>query len=175
AEPGEAVGPGMPVLVIEDTHRLVGKVGVNERELGRVTPGPKATLVLDSPGAAPIAATVTPIAPAPGGAALYSLESPPQGQPPSFRPGTRLTVRFEEEKRTPTMRIPLDAIVPRDDKSWVFVISGLPDAKAKIREVTIDRADGKDVLVRSDLKDGDRIIREGAYFLLDGQSVRLLD
>jgi hypothetical protein len=41
--------------------------------------------------------------------------------------------------------------------------------------VTFDRADGKDVLVRSRLKDGDRIVREGAYFLRDGQAVRLLD
>jgi RND family efflux transporter MFP subunit len=176
AEPGEAVGPGMPVLVLEDTQRLVVKVGVNERELGRIAPNQAASLVTDG-GQAPLSATVTSIAPAPGEDGLYAIEvSPARGLKSPLRPGTLLTVRFEEERTEPSVRVPLDALVHREDKAFVFLVAGAAaDAKAIMREVAIDRADGKDVLVRSQLKDGDRIIREGAYFLQDGQTVRLLD
>jgi RND family efflux transporter MFP subunit len=176
AEPGEAVAPGLPVLVIEDTQRLVVKVGVNERELARVRPNQGASLVVDGSESA-VPAIVTSIAPAPAEDGLYSVEvSPASAAKVTFRPGTLLTVRFDEEKREPSMRIPLDAIVHRDDKAWVFAVAGTAqEPSAKIREVIIDRADGTDVLVRSQLKDGDRIIREGAYFLRDGQNIRLLD
>jgi RND family efflux transporter MFP subunit len=176
AEPGEAVAPGAPVLVIEDTKRLVVKVGVNERELARVKTGQAAGLVLDgSDDAAP--ATVTSVAPAPGEDGLYSIEvSPADQNAPALRPGTLLTVRFADQGGAPAVRMPLEALVDRSDKTWVFVIDGAGgDAKARIREVRIDRADGKDLLVRAGLGDGDRIVREGAQFLEDGQTVRVLE
>ena len=94
--------------------------------------------------------------------------------PRAFRAGTLLTVRFDEPTRAPAIRIPLEALVHRDGKTCVFVVpSG--DTKVKLRALDVDRADGKDVLVRGGLQDGERIIREGADFLQDGQAVRLLE
>lgn len=178
AEPGEAVGPGTPVLLLEDTQRMVVKVGLNERDLARVAPGEKASLVLDG-AAVEIPARVDRIAPAPGEDGLFEVEvSPSAGQKANLRPGSLLTVRFEDEAKLPAVRVPLDAIVNRDDRTWVFVVDAgarATTSQATLREVSFDRADGKDVLVRSSLKDGDRIVREGACFLRDGQTVRLLD
>jgi RND family efflux transporter MFP subunit len=182
AEPGEAVGPGTPVLVLEDTQRLVVKVGVNERDLGRVAVGQAASLVVDgveveTPG------VVSSLSPAPGPDGLFEVEvAPSTRQKAAFRAGSLLTVRFEDATKIPAVRVPLDAIVHRDDRAWVFLVGDIVSgsaspaaARATLCEVTFDRADGKDVLVRSRLKDGDRIVREGAYFLRDGQAVRLLD
>jgi RND family efflux transporter MFP subunit len=172
AEPGEAVGPGTPVLVVEDTKRLVVKVGLTERELARTEAGRGASLVLDD-GSAPLAAQVTSIAPAPGDDGLYSVEVSPPAAKAALRPGTLVTVRFDEQQAAPSVRMPLDAVVYRQDKTWVFVV---PDgSSARLREVQVDRADGKDVLVRSGLTDGERIVREGAQFLQDGQAVRVVD
>lgn len=176
AEPGEAVGPGTPVLLLEDTQRLVVKVGVNERDLPRVKAGQRATLVMDGvDGTTP--ASVSSVAPAPGDDGLYAVDvSPGPGPSALFRPGSLLTVRFEDAAAAPSIRVPFDAIVHRDEKAWVFLVTGAPAApEAVLREVSFDRADGKEVHVRSALKDGDRIVREGAYFLRDGQPVRLLD
>ncbi len=178
AEPGEAVGPGMPVLVIESTRRLVVKVGVNEREYARVTANQPATLMADGhPAAFP--ALVTSIAPAPGDDGLYAVEvTPVAGQELPFHPGTLVTVRFGDDAQRPAVRVPLDAIVYRDDKQWVFVVvvaAGGATTTAVLREVFVERWDGKDGLVRSTLKNGDQIVREGAYFLQDGQAIRVLE
>jgi RND family efflux transporter MFP subunit len=180
AEPGEAVGPGAPVLVIEDTKRLVVKVGVTEAELSRVQAGQGANVILDGSDA-PIRATVTSLAPAPGDDGLYSVEVSPEATPSgngakvTFRSGTLVTVRFDDRAATPAVHAPLDALVYRDDKTWVFVVGGADDTRAHLREVAVDRADGKDVLVRAGLADGDRIVREGAQFLEDGQPVRVIE
>jgi len=174
AEPGEAVGPGSPVLVIEDTKRLVVKVGVTEIELARVQSGQGAGLIVDGSDAV-IPATVTSIAPAPGDDGLYSVEVAPEAGRAAFRPGTLVTVRFEDRAATRAVHVPLDALVYRDDKTWVFVVGGAGDTKAHLREVAVDRADRKEVLVRNGLADGDRIVREGAQFLEDGQPVRVIE
>ncbi len=46
AEPGETVGPGMPVLVIDSTERLTVRAGATERELALLALGLAATLEL---------------------------------------------------------------------------------------------------------------------------------
>jgi multidrug efflux pump subunit AcrA (membrane-fusion protein) len=85
-------------------------------------------------------------------------------------------VEFDEPARQPAMVVPLDALVHRDQKAWAFVLLPSPkETRAKIRELRLGRIEGKDVVVLSGLNDGERIIREGAYFLRDGQVVRLLD
>jgi RND family efflux transporter MFP subunit len=176
AEAGEVVGPGAPVLVIDDTDRLVVKVGVNERELARVKINQSAKLVLDGKGgAASMPAVVTSIGPAPLEDGLYPVEVSPTSAT-NLHQGTLLTVEFDEPARKPAMVVPLDALVHRDQKTWAFVLAPSPkETRAKIREVALGHVEGKDVVVLSGLNDGERIIREGAYFLRDGQVVRLLD
>lgn len=166
AEPGEAVAPGIPVLVVEGTRSLVIKVGITERELARVRPGQAATLV---DGERSFAASVTSLAPAPGEDGLYAVEVTPQKKLPLV-PGALVTVRFDGQPGPPILRVPLDAIVHRDDKSWVFVVDG---GQVRLREVTVDRWEGKDGLVHAALRDGDQIVREGGTFLEDGQRVRI--
>jgi membrane fusion protein (multidrug efflux system) len=179
AEPGEAVAPGMPVLVVDDAYRLVVKVGVNERELPRVTPGQPAKLAVDGdPNPAP--AVVSSVAPAPLGDGLYTVEvTPTDDHIRAFRAGTLLTVSFEELATAASIRIPLDALVYRQGKTWVFVVvpatGPSSDATVQIREVVLDRTHSKDVGVKSGLALGERIVREGADFLQDGQAVRVLD
>jgi multidrug efflux pump subunit AcrA (membrane-fusion protein) len=165
----------MPVLVVESTRRLVVKVGVNEREYPRVTPGMPVSLTADG-NATPFPATVTSVAPAPGADGLYAVEvAPAAGAALPLPPGALVTVAFDEDALPNHLRVPLDAIVYRDDKAAVFVV--VTDAgatRARLHEVTVDRWDGKDALVRADLKDGDAIVREGAYFLQDGQTIQVL-
>jgi membrane fusion protein, multidrug efflux system len=181
AEPGESVGPGAPVVVLDDTHRLVVKVGVIEHELSRVTPNQPALLVVDGTDT-PLPASVTSIAPAPREDGLYTVEvepsAPPLGKPRVLTPGTLVTVKFDNLRKESSVHVPLEALVDRGGKTWAFVVaSGARPALAtvKMRELAIDRAEDKEVLVRGGLREGDRIVREGAYFLNADETVRLLD
>jgi RND family efflux transporter MFP subunit len=175
AEPGETLAPGMPVLVVESTRRLVVKLGVNEREVPRVTPGMAVSLVAEG-NATRFPATVTSVAPAPGADGLYAVEvAPVAGAALPLLPGALVTVGFDEDAGPTHLRVPLDAIVYREDKAGVFaVVTEGGASRAVLHEVTVDRWDGKDALVRAPLADGDAIVREGAYFLQDGQAIRVL-
>jgi RND family efflux transporter MFP subunit len=176
AEPGEAVVPGAPVLVVEGTRRLIVKVGVNERELKRVHANQSVTLVAEG-NDAPITGTVSGLAPAPGVDGLYDVEiAPASVHTSTLRPGTLVTVLFVDDEHPAAVSVPLDALVYRNDRACAFIVSGsTADPTVRLRELEVDRADRRDVVVRAGLKDGERIVREGAQFLFDGESVRLLD
>jgi RND family efflux transporter MFP subunit len=181
AEPGESVGPGMPVVVLDDTQRLVVKVGVTDHELTRITANQVATLVVDGTDV-PVPASVTSIAPAPREDGLYSVDVEPSvaafGKPRLLNPGTMVTVRFDNLRKETSVHVPLEALVDRGGKTWAFVVAAgarAALATVKMRELDIDRAEDKEVLVRGGLHEGDRIVREGAYFLNADETVRLLD
>jgi RND family efflux transporter MFP subunit len=176
AEPGEAVAPGTPVVVLENTKRMIIETGITERELARVKEGQQATLMLE--GGAPLSAVVTSIAPAPLGDGLYAVELTPTAVPEgsALRPGTLLEVHFLDTSGAREVRIPLDAIVHRDDADWALVVRPAADAtKVEMRKLDLVRVDGKDVVVRAGLTEGDQIVREGGFFLRDGQIVRVLE
>jgi membrane fusion protein, multidrug efflux system len=184
AEPGESVGPGSPVVVLDDTQRVVVKVGVTERELARVTANQRATLIAEGTGAR-LVGSVTSVAPAPREDGLYTVEveppAPPFGQPRTLTPltpGSMVTVELEDVRQETSVHVPLEALVERDGKTWAFVVA--PGLRAALTTVTmralqVDRAEDKEVLVRNGLREGDRIVREGAYFLNADETVRLLD
>jgi RND family efflux transporter MFP subunit len=181
AEPGESVGPGSPVVVVDDTQRVIVKIGVTQRELSRVTPNQAATLLVEGTGAR-LPATVTSIAPAPREDGLYTVEieppAPTLGQPRLASPGSMVTVELDNLVKETRMHVPLDALVDRDGKTWAFVVLPGPraaTATVKMRALDIARAEDKEAQVKSGLSEGERIVREGAYFLNTDDTVRLLD
>jgi RND family efflux transporter MFP subunit len=172
AEPGEAVGPGKPVLVLDETGRIVVKLGVTEREVGLLKAGQPVVLAVDG-GGAPLAAKVTSIGPAPLDDGLYAIEvTPADPHAPGLRPGALVTATFQPIVQQRTVKLPLDAIVRRDGKSFVYVVAKNVVAS---RELAIAREDGRDVYVAAGLADGEHLVREAAEFLHDGQAVRALD
>ena len=169
-EPGEAIAPGAAVLLVEDTRRLVVKIGVTEREVARLAVG-QAVSLTDVAGGENVPATVTSVAPAPGNGGLYAIETTP-AKSPSLTPGTMVTALFEGSRGPPTVRVPLEAVMHRDGKAFVAVVG---DGRVLLREIAVDGAEGREVAVRDGLQTGERIVREGAQFLADGQVVQVLE
>jgi RND family efflux transporter MFP subunit len=179
AEPGETVGAGAPVLIVDETQRPVVKLGVTDRDLKRLKKDLTATLIAEDTGAS-LRGVISTLSATPDSAdGLYAVEVTPSargaGKPggkveESLRLGTLVTVQFETATQQ-AIRIPLEALVHRNDKEWVFVVENAPAPIARIRAVGIGRSEGRDVVVSKGLTGGERIITEGAYFLLDGQTV----
>ena len=176
AEPGEAVGPGKPVLMLDETGRLVVKLGVTEREVSLLAVNQPTLLAVDG-SKVPLQARVTSIGPAPLDDGLYAIEvTPVDAHAAGLRPGTLVSATFQPIVKRRAIKLPLDAIVHRDGKNLVFVIrKNLAEPKVAARELAIAREDGRDVYVASGLAEGEQIVREAAEFLHDGQSVRALD
>lgn len=209
-EPGEAVVAGSPIVALDETSRLVVRVGVTSRDLRMIQANQRVTVTSDettnsSDGAisnippspdptdglykisvsllkravvpdngTPRPAVVPPGTAPPAAAPVSSKPQTDTNSKPSFHPGELVTVRFDETKRDRLIRVPLDAIVHRRDKNWVFTVTGAGnEANAHIQEVKMGRADGREVVIVSGLQPEETIITEGAFLLQDNDRVRL--
>jgi RND family efflux transporter MFP subunit len=171
AEPGETVGAGAPILVLDTTGALVVKAAATARELGALRLGQPASLS-DEDGDPPLSGRVTSLATMPDASdGLYPIEVTPAGSD-RLRPGTLVRIRFAATADASALRIPLEALVHRQDRDFVFVLDG---GTVHQVPVEVDEAEGREIVVRSGLRGGERIVAEGAYFLQDGQSVRTLE
>jgi len=109
---------------------------------------------------------------------LIRAPAPTLGQPRLASPGSMVTVELDNLVKETRMHVPLDALVDRDGKTWAFVVLPGPraaTATVKMRALDIARAEDKEAQVKSGLSEGERIVREGAYFLNTDDTVRLLD
>ena len=177
AEPGETLSAGAPVIVLDSTGSLVVKTGVAERELSGLRLGQSATLVPDD-GNKSFTGRVTSLATAPNPAdGLYSVEVTPTALPARpLQPGALLRMRFESTSPAQVVRIPLEALVHRQDVDSVFLIEQRgSEVVARMRRIEAGEAEAAQIAVRSGLAGGERIVAEGAYFLQDGQIVRVQD
>jgi len=177
AEPGETVGAGSPVVVLDTTGVLEVTGGATEREAKALRVGQGVELLTEDGGASfrgRLSALATTPNPMDG---LYAVEVSPEAAAPTLRPGALLRMRFAARPdQTPGWRIPLEALVHRLDHDYVFVVEAAASGGvARLRPVETGAAEGRDVTVRSGLSGGERIVAEGAYFLQDGQAVRLLE
>jgi RND family efflux transporter MFP subunit len=172
AEPGESIGAGNPVLLVDETGSLTVKVGVTDRDLRRLRMGQEAQL-LPEDGSPAVKGRITSLAPTPDPAdGLYAAELRPAAPVRGWQPGSLIGVRFDGAIQDPALRVPLEALVHRQDRDWVFLVQ---EGRVKLVPVVAGRSEGRGIVVKQGLKGGERVVTEGAYFLQDGQPVRVVD
>ncbi len=172
SEPGESIGSGNPVLLVDETSDLRVKVGVTDRDLRRLRAGQTARLLPEDGGPA-VEGRVTSLSPMLNPAdGLYTVEITPRGLLKGWQPGTLVNVRFDGAASDPTLRVPLEALVHRQDRDWVFVVQ---EGRARLVPVEVGRSEGRDIVVKGGLRGGERVVTEGAYFLQDGQPVQVIN
>ncbi len=77
-----------------------------------------------------------------------------------------------EEKRAPTTLVPLASVVRAPTGALsVFTLSG---TRAALVAIALGDLVGNEVVVESGIKDGDRVVSDGAPFLHDGETVEVL-
>lgn len=168
AEPGEAVGDGQPVFILDSTSALVVKGGVTESEARALKPGQGVSL-LPTTGPA-LAGRIRSVATAPNpGDGLYALEVVPTGKT-DLRPGALLRIQVTGLKPEPGRRLPVEALVHRQDRTYVCVVQG---DTITHQPVTVVRVEGRLALIKDGPKDDARVVAEGGAFLQAGQKVRI--
>lgn len=88
-----------------------------------------------------------------------------------LRPGMLLTIEVER-KIDNVLQIPESAIIPIEDKHYVFVVS---DGKAKRKTITVGRRKPGIAEVLSGLAENETVVIEGALKLREGTSVNVLE
>jgi len=88
-----------------------------------------------------------------------------------LRPGMLLTIEVER-KVDNVLQIPESAIIPIEDKHFVFVVN---DGKAQRKTITVGRRKPGVAEILSGLTEKEKVVIEGALKLREGTSVELLE
>jgi multidrug efflux pump subunit AcrA (membrane-fusion protein) len=166
-EPGDLAMPGQPLLVLDDprAYRLEAEMG--ESVVGRVRPGQRVPVVIDSlgrtlegrvveivPAADPSSRTVT-----------VKLDLPAD---PGLRSGLFGRARFPAGERQ-ALVVPISALVERGQLTTVYVVDDQGIARLRLLTAGTRHADRVEIL--SGLEAGERVVVEGASRVSDGSQV----
>ena len=164
---GDRIQPGGTLYQIADLSSIWVEVDVFERDLGNVSEGQAAEVTFQAFPDEPVAARVSYVYP------TVSLESRtgrlrleianPGGR---IRPGMYADVVLEGPRST-MLAVPQSAVLQTGERAIVFVQA--PDGRLLPREVELGQRIDRDVVVRSGLREGERIA-SAAAFLIDAES-----
>jgi RND family efflux transporter MFP subunit len=169
---GAVAQPGEELFRLIRQGRLEWRGELTAQQLARVAPGD--TVELSLPGGGETTARVRQLAPALRNATRLALVYADLPADSGARAGMYAegTVLLEE---TAALAVPAASVVIRDGRNYVFVLSG-DDSRAQVaaQQVEIGRRVGEAVEIRGGLEPGSRVVAQGAGFLNDGDTVRVV-
>ena len=172
-EPGSAVSPGTPAFGLVKTDALYAKITVPESEVGALrrdqavrvaVPMVSATvsgiLAIINPQADPMTRT-------------YSVKVKLGNADGRLLPGMLTTVTIPTQRRAEALSVPAGSVVrDADDLTYVYVVN---DQRQAIRKRVITSSMlGNNILIKSGLQPGERVVVKGQNRVQDGQTVSFL-
>lgn len=174
-QPGQVVASGSELLRLIRQGRLEWRAELAEAELARVKPGDR--IELATRDGRTVTGSVRAVSPGVDASTRTGTIHADLPQPDGLQPGLLLPGSFLQGRidtgTAQAVTVPTAAVVQRDGHPNVFTV----DAKGIVHRVRI-RTGGTDaghVEVLDGLKVGDRVVNDGAGFLGDGDSVRIVE
>lgn len=167
---GDALREGDDVLTIVDLDNAYLRVAVDERDIGRVTPGQAVRMVFDAYPDRRLEGQVWRIVPAVDRLTKSSdvLVSLPTERPP-LQLDLTATVNIVTEVVPSAVVVRRDALEGSGARQRAFVVG--PDARARVRTVELGACDEERCQVLSGLARGDRVVAPLPAGLKDGERV----
>jgi len=166
-EPGDLVGPGQPLLVLEG-DALELQSSLSEAEAKGLALGTKLTFEADGVSGAAVVTALTP-----GGDPVShrrGIRARIQAPAAELRSGAFARIAVPGGGQEPRAWVPRSALVERGDLTGVFVASG---GRAELRWIAVGEPAGEGVRVRAGVRAGEAVVDvPGA--LRDGQVVEVL-
>jgi RND family efflux transporter MFP subunit len=180
ARGGELVQAGQPVVVLGSTASgWVVRVGLSDRDAVRVELGTAATVSFDAfPGRA-FAGKVTRVgAAADRQTGTFEIEIAVEPDGARFARGLVARVALPLAPLAGVAPaaavVPITALVDADGARATVYVLDVDGSTARRREVTLGAILGTQVIVTAGLAPGDPVITDGAAWLTDGRSVRVI-
>jgi len=177
ASEGEVIGPGMPVLAINETHQnnnYLLKVGVTDREWAIINLGQTATVTLDGYADKKIEAFVFRKSQA-ADQSLGSFQIELKLKLTDIKPAVGMFGKAEisTNQDENVKVIPYGSLVEADgDKAFVFT----PDGANKVRKipVTISRFDNQQVYLKDGLEGVKEIVISNSAYLNEKSTIKII-
>jgi RND family efflux transporter MFP subunit len=164
---GDVVSPGAQLVEIEGEGGLELHATVESALAAGLRPGSRLRAHVDGQ-AAPVAATVTAVAPA-GDPTTHRFELTADLAPaPGLRAGLFARLAVPDVASEPRLFVPVTALFERGGLTGLFVVN---DGRARLRWVAAGTREGDAVEIRAGVAAGERVVSDPAG-LTDGASVR---
>lgn len=172
-EVGQVVTPGQTVVTVAQPGIRDGVFDIPDDLLGKVQPGARFSVTLQGDASIAVAGEVREIAPQSDAATrTRRVRLTLSDVPDAFRLGTTVTLTLHEP-RPPTVMVPVTAILDKDGRSGVWLVSARNTAVA--RPVVLGPRRDDLVTVTDGLAKGDRVIVAGVHSLADGQPIKPIE
>jgi membrane fusion protein (multidrug efflux system) len=173
-EEGEYPQPGAPVAQIVDLSWIKVVVEVPERDVGYLSVGDVATIVIDDPDRErTVEGEITYISQLADPSTFTSrVEISVPNDQRQLRTGKIVEVRLTRRVIPEVILVPLSATIPRETDYIAYVVE---DGKARRRPIRRGLIRGRDVQIVSGLSAGDNVIVDGQWYVADGQEVDVED
>jgi membrane fusion protein, multidrug efflux system len=169
---GGLVNPGAVITTLDDLSVVKLDFAVPEVFLATLHPGltieASSTAYPEAKFAGRVASVDTRVDPTTRSVAIRALIGNRDGR---LRPGMFMTLKLRRSEGNALM-LPEQAIVPENDRHFVFVVS---DGRAQKREIKIGRRRPGEVEILEGLTAQDNVVLDGTLNVRDGSPVRLQD
>ena len=169
-QPGQVVAAGGELLRLIRDGRLEWRAELAENDLVRVIAG--AVVRVEDPAGGLVEGRVRQVSPALDPQRRTSTVYVDLAEQTNLRAGMFAAGRIVVGRGAAVV-IPVEAVVRRDGRAYVFVVDS--ENRARERRIETGATEGADIEARAGLREDDRVVARGGGFLGDGDLVRVLE
>jgi RND family efflux transporter MFP subunit len=174
---GSMAEPGVPLATVASIEQMRVRCFVGHTEVAELSVGQRAMINTGSRRGTGTGSSVTAegkitrvsLSPDPA-TKLYLVEITVDNADGKLRPGAVTTASILVDEKTGVVLVPLDALIERQNQTYVYRVMS---NRAALSEITIGTADVDEVEVIDGLADGDTVIFRGQYRLTDQARVKI--
>ena len=170
--PGEMAAAGTPLLTVMDISSVIAKAHIPQDEAAALKVGDKGTMTV--PGMdQPVQGKVTVVSPAldPNSTTIevwFEAKNPKH----ELKPGTSVHLSVTAQTVKDALVVPTTSILTAPDGSTTVMLAG-SDGLAHQQAVKVGIRNGDDVQIVEGVKEGDKVVTNGAYGLPDKTKIKV--
>jgi len=170
--PGEMAAAGTPLLTVMDISSVIAKAHIPQAEAAALKVGDKGTMTV--PGMdQPVQGKVTVVSPAldPNSTTIeiwFEAKNPKH----ELKPGTSVHLSMTSQTVKDALVVPASSILTAPDGTTTVMVAG-SDGLAHQKAVKLGIRNGDDVQIIEGVKDGDKVVANGAYGLPDKTKIKI--
>ncbi|WP_352399769.1 efflux RND transporter periplasmic adaptor subunit [Anaerotignum sp.] len=169
-ERGSFASQSTPAYVIMDLSTIKVEVGVSEQAVNSIKIGDEVEVRMSAISQVPLIGKVSTISPASNQTGTYSVKVELNNKDGVIKSGMLAEVSFTKEKADDALVLPRNAVLTKNDETYIYVIEG---DTAKKTPVTIGIETGETIQITSNLPEGTQVVTRGQTYLTDGEKVTI--
>ena len=171
-EVGGFASQAAPAYTVMDLSVVKVEVGVSEQVVNTIEVGDEVSVLMTAVSEEPLTGVVATVAPAVGQTGMYTVKIELDNADGMIKVGMMAEVKFTAEKSEDAIVLPRNAVITKDDETYVYVVKD-GTAKKVMVELGIDAGDT--IEITKGLKKGDDVVTKGQTYISDGEEVNVVN